>query len=208
MLSFRIFNIPVHVQPWFWLTLGLIGGGLRASDSLEMLRVLVFIIAGFISILIHELGHALLVRKFKLPTEIHLVALGGFATHPAGRLSRKESFIVTAGGPAIQFALGVLAIVLLGILPFPEGSLMIWLLNSLAFVSIAWSLLNCLPVFPMDGGQMLAAILGPRRQKTTYLVGMITAIVFGLIGFLILQQILLAVFMGYFAYQNWQKLKG
>ena len=44
--------------------MALIGGGLRANDSLSILLVLVFILAGLISILVHELGHALTVRKF------------------------------------------------------------------------------------------------------------------------------------------------
>ncbi len=208
MLSFRIFNIPVHVQPWFWLTLGLIGGGLHAQDAMSMLMVLLFILAGFVSILIHELGHALMIRKYGLPTEIHLIAFGGFATFPQGRLSRKESFLVTAAGPGVQFVLGILALMLLNVLPIPSESLMRPLLSFLVWVSLVWSVLNCLPVFPLDGGQMLAAILGPRRQQTTYLVGMLTAIALGLVGFLLLQSILLPLFMGYFAYQNWQGYQG
>lgn len=205
MLSFRIFNIPVHVQPWFWLTLGLIGGGLSATDTASMLLVLVFILAGFLSILVHELGHALMIRNYGQPTEIHLIAFGGFASFPPGRLSRKESFLVTAAGPGIQFVLGVLAWALLSVLPIPEGSLMRDLLIFLVWVSFVWSILNCVPVFPLDGGQMLAAILGPERQKTTYLVGMLAAVALGLIGFLLLRSILLPIFMAYFAYQNWQQ---
>lgn len=204
MLSFRIFNIPIHVQPWFWLTLGLIGGGLHAQDAMSVLLMLIFILAGFISILVHELGHALMIRKYGLPTEIHLIAFGGFATFPQGRLSRKESFLVTAAGPGIQFTLGLFALILLSVLPIPSESLMRPLLGDLAGVSFVWSVLNCLPVFPLDGGQMLAAILGPRRQQITYLVGVITAIALALVGFLLLKSILLSLFMGYFAYQNWQ----
>jgi Zn-dependent protease len=204
MLHFRIFNFQVHVQIWFWLTLGLIGGGLRANDTHSMLAVLMFVLAGFISILVHELGHAFMIRKFGLPTEIHLVAFGGFATFPSGRLGRKESFIVTAAGPAVQFVLGLIALALLMTLPIPEGSLMLSLLGALLWVSIAWSVLNCLPIFPLDGGQMLSAILGPQRQHTTYLVGMIVSLVIGALAFLLFGLLLLTLFMGYFAYQNWQ----
>lgn len=106
MFSFRLFNIPVHVHPWFWVTLALIGGGLRANDTLSMLLVVMFVLAGFISILVHELGHASMIRKYGLPTEIHLVAFGGFARYPSGQLNRKQSFLVTAAGPGIQLALG------------------------------------------------------------------------------------------------------
>ncbi|MEO0508549.1 MAG: site-2 protease family protein [Verrucomicrobiota bacterium] len=205
MLSFRLFSFPIHVQPWFWLSLGLIGGGLRASDAYSILLVLMFIIAGFISILVHELGHAFMIRKFGYPTEIHLFAFGGSAICPAGKLSRKESFLVTVAGPAIQFVLGLVALLFLNLAPIPPDSLMRNLLGSLIWVSLIWSILNCLPIFPMDGGQMLAAILGPQRQRTTYLVGMITAILIGLVGYLVLQAFLLAIFMAFFAYQNWQQ---
>jgi len=208
MLSFRIFNFQVHVQIWFWITLGLIGGGLRANDSASILAVLMFILAGFISILVHELGHAFMIRKFGLPTEIHLIAFGGYATFPSGRLSRRQSFIVTAAGPVVQFILGLIALMLLFALPIPEGSLMLNLLGALLWVSIAWSVLNCLPVFPLDGGQMLSAVLGPQRQHTTYLVGMITSIAIAVAAFLMFNLLLLAVFMAYFAYQNWQNYQG
>jgi len=163
-----------------------------------------FILAGFVSILVHELGHGLMIRKYGLPTEIHLIAFGGFATSPRGRLSRKESFLVTAAGPGIQFILGLLALALLHILPIPDGSLLRPLLVYLVSVSFIWSVLNCMPVFPLDGGQMLAAILGPNGQRTTYMVGLLTAIALAAAGFLVLNSILLPLFMGYFAYQNWQ----
>lgn len=202
MLSFRIFNFPVYVQPWFWLTLGLIGGGLHATSSYEFFLVLMFMIAGFVSILVHELGHALMIRKFGYPTEIHLVAFGGLATFPAGGLSRKESFIVTAAGPAIQFILGLFALLLLNVAPIPAESLMRNLLASLVWVSIVWSILNCLPILPMDGGQMLAAVLGPKRQKMTHLIGIIFAALLAAYAFLILGSLLLALFSAYFAYLN------
>jgi Zn-dependent protease len=204
MLSFRIFNFQVHVQFWFWLTLGLIGGGLGANDTQSMLAVLMFVLAGFVSILVHELGHAFMIRKFGLPTEIHLVAFGGFATFPSGRLGRKESFIVTAAGPLVQFVLGLIALVLLNSLTIPGGSLMQSLLGALVWVSIVWSVLNCLPIYPLDGGQMLSAVLGPKRQGMTYLVGMVVSIAIGALAFLLFNLLLLSIFMAYFAYQNWQ----
>lgn len=90
MLRFRLFNIPVFVHPWFWLTLALIGGGLRANDTTALIEVAMFVLAGFVSVLVHEFGHALMIKKYRLPTEVHLVAFGGFARYPAGHLNRKQ----------------------------------------------------------------------------------------------------------------------
>lgn len=204
MIHFSIFGIPVRVEPWFWITMALIGGGLSAGNSLEIMLVLVFIFAGFLSILTHELGHALMIRRYGLPTSITLQAFGGFAAYPAGRLDRKQSFLVTAAGPAVQFVLGVLLIVVASSLPIPEGSLFGPFLTYLIWVSIAWSILNCLPVYPMDGGQMLAAVLGPQRQRFVHLISAIVAVAIGLAGFVFLNTILLPIFMALFAWQNWQ----
>lgn len=204
MITFTIFGIPVRVEPWFWLTMAFIGGALRATDALSMLLVLIFMAAGFISILVHELGHALMIRKYGLPTAISLIAFGGFASYPAGVLSRKQSFLVTAAGPGVQLLLGLGALLMLNLLPIPPASLLFDFVQYIVLVSIIWAILNCLPVYPMDGGQMLAAVLGPERQPFVYLIGAVVAVLIGLLAYLFLYQSwLLIIFMGFFAWKNW-----
>jgi len=207
MIRFSIFGIPVTVQPWFWLTMVFIGGGLHASNSLQIMLVAVFAFAGFLSILIHEMGHALMIRKYGLPTSITLVAFGGFASYPANRLDRKQSFLVTAAGPGVQFAFGILLLVLAQFIAIPEGSLFGPFLRDLILVSLFWAVLNCLPVYPLDGGQMLAAVLGPRKQRYVHLVSAIVAVAIGLAGYAFLGAILLPIFMAFFAWHNWQSFK-
>ena len=181
-----------------------IGGGLHATNSSDILLVLVFVFAGFLSIMIHELGHALTIQRYGLPAAITLQAFGGYASFPVGKLDRKQSFVVTAAGPALQFVFGVLLIILAPNLSIPEGSLFLPFLRDLIWVSIAWSILNCLPVYPMDGGQMMAAILGPMKQHYVHLISSIVAVAVGIAGYLYLGTILLPIFMALFAWQNWQ----
>lgn len=181
-----------------------IGGGLHAANSTDILLVLVFVFAGFLSIMIHELGHALTIRKYGLPAAITLQAFGGYASFTSGKLDRKQSFVVTAAGPALQFAFGVLLIILAPNIAIPDGSLFLPFLRDLIWVSIAWSILNCLPVYPMDGGQMMAAILGPNKQHYVHLISSIVAVAVGIAGYLYLGTILLPIFMALFAWQNWQ----
>lgn len=204
MISFNLFGIPVRIEPWFWITMAFIGGGLSANDSLSILLVFVFMLAGFISILIHELGHALTVRKFGLPTAITLRAFGGYATYPAGRLDRKQSFLVTAAGPTLQLTLGILLLVVSYFVAIPAESLLKALFLYLIQISIIWAILNCLPIYPMDGGQMLAAALGPKRAHYVHLIGALCAVIIGLAAFSLLQTWLLPLFMALFAWQNWQ----
>ena len=204
MLQFSILGIPVRVEPWFWITMAFIGGGLHATNSTDILLVLVFVFAGFLSIMIHELGHALTIRRYGLPAAITLQAFGGYASFPVGKLDRKQSFVVTAAGPVLQFVFGVLLIVLVPSISISEGSLFLPFLRDLIWVSIAWSILNCLPVYPMDGGQMMAAILGPKKQHFVHLISSIVAVAVGIAGYLYLGTILLPIFMALFAWQNWQ----
>lgn len=203
MLSFSLLGIPVRVDPWFWVTLALIGGALGANTSTALLLVVIFVAAGFISILVHEMGHALTIRRFGLPTEIRLIAFGGFASYPPGRLNRTQSFSVTAAGPGVQFALGVIALLALRTLPVPPESLLRVFLYYVAVVSVFWAVLNCLPIHPLDGGQMLAAVLGPSRRGLVYLTGAVCAVAIGLAGFLLLRSWLLPIFMALFAWKNW-----
>lgn len=207
MIRFSLFGIPVSVQPWFWVTMAFIGGGLHASNSLQIMLVAVFAFAGFLSILIHEMGHAMMIRKYGLPTSITLVAFGGFASYPSGRLNRKQSFLVTAAGPGVQFAFGILLVLFAQFIEIPQGSLFGPFLRDLILVSIVWAVLNCLPIYPLDGGQMLAAILGPQRQRYVHLISAIVAVALGLVGYVILQSILLPIFMAFFAWQNWQSFQ-
>ena len=68
MIQFSLFGIPVRVEPIFWLTLALIGGGLSARDSESLLVVALFVLAGFVSVLIHEMGHALICLLYTSPS--------------------------------------------------------------------------------------------------------------------------------------------
>lgn len=205
MIQFNLFGINVRVEPWFWLTLALIGGGLQANSMEELLRVAMFVLAGFISVLVHEMGHASMIRKYGQPTQVVLSAFGGYASYPVGVLSRKETFLVTAAGPATQLVFGGLIIIVGFYLPKGAGQLDDFLFF-LIVVSIVWALFNCLPIYPLDGGHMLGSILGPRREKVLYLTGAITALVVGLLA-VYFRQLFVAIFMGMFAYQNYQHLQ-
>ena len=99
MVRFSIFGIPVQIQPFFWVTLVLIGGALDANSPAAILRIAIFVLAGFISILVHELGHALTARKFGARSEIVLQAFGGYAAYSGVRLTRPQSFRRHRSGP-------------------------------------------------------------------------------------------------------------
>lgn len=206
MIRFSLFGIPVRVHPFFWLTLAIIGGALWADSPEAIFRILLFLLAGFISILVHELGHALTARKFGARSEIVLQAFGGYAAYSGVRMTRPQSFMITAAGPAVQIVLGLAVLIAIPNLPELNQNALYFLLV-LYWISLVWALLNLLPVLPLDGGQMLNAVLGPERIKTTLWVSLIVAATAGLLLFLLFKSILALIFMGMFAWQAWQALR-
>ncbi|MEI8039450.1 MAG: site-2 protease family protein [Verrucomicrobiota bacterium] len=206
MVRFSIFGIPVEVQPFFWITLVILGGALDANSAAAILGIGLFVVAGFISILVHELGHALMARKFGAYSAITLQAFGGYAAYSGVRLSRPQSFAVTAAGPAVQLLLGLAVWVLVPHLAGLNHNAH-YFLGTLIWISIAWAVLNLLPVLPLDGGQMLNAVLGPQRIRITLRVTIGVAVVGGLAMYALTGSLLFSLFLGMFAWQAFQALR-
>jgi stage IV sporulation protein FB len=206
MIHFRLLGIPVTVQPFFWLTLAIIGGALRIDSREGMIYLLFFISAGFISILVHELGHALMAIKFGARTEIVLQAFGGYAAYSGVRMSRGQGAMITAAGPLLQLALGSIAYFLLksGIAMPDNARIFIWLIFIISYV---WAVLNLLPVIPMDGGRLVEAALGPRRVRLTLMISLVTAVSVGILAWTLYRQPILAIFMGYFGWLSYKELQ-
>lgn len=206
MLRFSLFAIPVEVQPFFWISLVILGGAIGADTATKIFEVVLFVMAGFISILVHELGHALTARSFGASTSITLQAFGGFAAYAGVSMNRWQRFLVTAAGPVIQIVLGLAVLLLIYNLP-DQNNYGIQFLEDLMSISIVWAILNLLPVLPLDGGQMLNAILGPARIRITLWTTIIVAISVGVGMFLLFRDPLFPIFLGMFAWQAFQALK-
>ena len=196
----------------FWIVFLVFGGALNGDrwNALGLLYVALFIMAGFISLMVHELGHALTGKAFGAPTAITLHGFGGFASFPAGSFTRKQSFVVTFAGPAVQILLGLLMLVLVLSAHMPSEAIE-YFVTRLAFVSLFWAALNLLPVVPLDGGSMLMSALGPTRIKTTLWISFVTAIVAGGVLLLLTPFVVFPLFLASFAFENWkviQHLKG
>ena len=179
MLRFRFLGIPVFVQPFFWLTMAFIGGGMSVLSNptaQELVNTLVFVAAGFLSIMVHEYGHALTMRKFGKSPQIILHGMGGLAVSAGSPLKRGQNILVTLAGPLSQLLLGVIAYLILfsiGAENFPTEQSFLFIKN-IMFVSVFWSIINLIPIHPLDGGQLLA--LATKNPKLTHIVGITIAI--------------------------------
>ncbi len=147
-LNFSCFGFPVRVHPAFFIMPLLLGNGLITPAVNQGVGLLVVTGIFFVSILIHEIGHAVAFRYFGIPSRIVLYWMGGLAIPESSRawgnrsngaLSPNQQIIVSFAGPAFGLALAVVfyglvyllggKVVLLneGFLPFfipafPEGS--------------------------------------------------------------------------------------
>ncbi len=212
MLRFSIFGITVNIQPMFWLIMAMIGGAiplLSKPTTAGLVNLIVFIGAGFLSILIHELGHALTMKRFRKAPEIILHGMGGIMVSSGPALKKSQNFWVIIMGPLAQFGIGSLALILLtkvniDIFPTPQSRMFIVYLMSISFF---WSLLNLLPIYPLDGGLLLKNFL-----KKTRLVHLISLITIGLLILICLKigqifSIIILLMLGSENYKAFQTLK-
>jgi stage IV sporulation protein FB len=159
-LRFRFLGFPVRVHPFFWLLTVLINGDTLLRIGPEYLLMWIGVV--FVSILIHELGHALAFRRYGADAEIILYAFGGLAVSRDTVSGRGRRIAVALAGPAAGF-------IVYGIL-YGTNAAFEWARDSngrptngpelyflylqLVWVNLYWGLLNLLPVFPLDGGQV------------------------------------------------------
>ena len=136
--------------------------------------ILLWTIAVFFSILIHELGHAFVGQRYGAIPSIHLHAMGGFMIPHGAAFTRKENILVSAAGPAASLALGVATLAFIQMIPpaTPAGKL---LTTYMLWINFFWTIVNLLPILPLDGGQIARDVLGPERAEVTRWIGVLFA---------------------------------
>jgi stage IV sporulation protein FB len=181
-VHFRLGPFPVRIHPFFWLVAFVTG--LSATGG-EPKAVLMWMVVVLVSIVVHELGHALLQRLHGGTPRIVLHGLGGLAISDRSHHSALANVLVSLAGPAAGF---VLAVLILGIAPLAGVELQFrapWdnaeftlpsyypaelflatvaiggqsqplalLVALLLQVNVLWGLINLLPIYPLDGGQV------------------------------------------------------
>lgn len=199
-LRFRLAGIPVRVEPVFFLIMFLIGGIGRPLHI-----TLWFVVLGFVSILFHELAHAAAFRLFGRSPSIVMHAFGGATSAPGAQLSRARDVFVSAVGPLSQIiVLGLPALALrYPIARSLESVTWLIVLTDMAWVNLAWGILNLMPVLPLDGGRIAAGLLGGSRfgMRITHAIGIAVSgagVVWGLAN----QQFFLAMFSAMFLATN------
>jgi Zn-dependent protease/predicted transcriptional regulator len=193
----RLFGIDVFLHFTFLLLLVFLGFVFwQTTQSLEAaLRGVGFILALFGCVVLHELGHALMARRYGIGTrDITLLPIGGIARLEKMPEKPMQEFWVALAGPAVNVVIAAVIWVWLaatdGFVPMERMSITGGaMLQQLMVVNIFLVLFNLLPAFPMDGGRVLRSLLSipmGRRRATAIAanIGQGMAIIFGIFGFL------------------------
>jgi stage IV sporulation protein FB len=217
-LRFSVFGIPVRVHPLFWLV-----GLLLGSQTPELSLVAIWVGCLFVSILVHELGHALAARSYGWPPDIVLHGFGGFARYSPGHgYTRRRAIWIAFAGPLAGF--GLFAIVFglrlmlqkglieqqpwaVDLISSNAGFGIQFAIMQLEYINLFWGLVNLMPVFPLDGGRICFEVCNGRGsysgQSRAYQIGMMAA---GMMALYFANQnrLLAALMFGSLAYQNYQ----
>jgi stage IV sporulation protein FB len=248
-LRFWLFGVHVRVHPFFWILtifLGwdLVGGAPDQRTGLMHLGL--WVVCVFASILIHEMGHIFMGRLFGSHGHIVLYSFGGLAIGSNALDRGWQRFLVSFAGPLIQFVvLGVTILAAVILIPkAPQwwqqepsmtleyffhinGDLKGWqkptlmALDFLFQINLLWPLLNLLPIWPLDGGQMAREVfVGISPRNGGYITFAVSACVAGLLGVSCLMamnghplipfvpgDLYMALFFGYFCYLSFQGLQ-
>ncbi len=182
-LRWRLFGIHFRVHPSFWLV-GLLFGMMSAPRENTVLFILIWVLSMFVSVLWHEMGHVLMGRLFGEPGHILLYSMGGYAMGFYQNLQRWQRILVASAGPGAGFLfLALIALfdnkywnyltnwynlpwlqtpwcVMDHIVPLfaVDHRWYLWLMQMLIWMNLFWSLMNLLPVIPLDGGNILKEI--------------------------------------------------
>lgn len=216
-LHFNCFGFPVRVTWGFWLVAAILGWSWSGSlDDLAIalkidspgapMLLAVWIAALWLSILVHELGHAVAMRFYGIRSRIVLYHFGGLAISDSfgawdgarrGRVDPREQIVISLAGPAAQLALALVVWLIglqlgvqmelsgwinsiigsnIAVPDFPKSMVLYGLFDAILYPSTAWAILNLAPILPLDGGQVMRSGLMLTRARDPMRVAHIVSI--------------------------------
>lgn len=199
----NVFGFPLRIDPFFFVLILILGRS--RFDRPETLVILFAVV--FVSILVHELGHAFVGKSFGLEPSIALTGTGGLTSWEyASHITPPRQIAISLAGPFAGFLLAALVYTLFHVVKYwPEGWLGEVFYADLININIGWGILNLLPVIPLDGGHVVQSIeewiTGRGNGKVAVGLSVIVAMVVMVWGFST-GQLWLAVMMGFFLVSN------
>ncbi len=220
MSGIRVFTfagVPVAVSGWYlllvawtsWSASGNAPAGLAVTYGLLWAVILTF------SLMVHEFGHAFAAKYYGLRPQVLLHGWGGLCSHDRANRDLHDVVIISAG-PGVELVLGIACWIGWVVLKVAAPDLaanpaVSTAFDYLIFINIFWALVNLVPLWPLDGGQLfrllLVRILGAAKgEKATHGVGVGIGALAAL-AFVSLNAWLAAIIFGMLAYSNFQAMR-
>lgn len=165
----KFFGIGVRVHATFGLLLAYVAFSAlsNGASGLGALLHVLFVLALFVFVVMHEYGHALTARYFGIRTrEITLYPVGGVAMLEGMPRKPQEQLWIALAGPAVNFALAALFALVVTWDGGPASAVFgydsLW--SVLFMANVMMGAFNLLPALPMDGGRVLRALLAMRME--------------------------------------------
>ena len=206
-------GIPVRFHWSFFLLLlyVLLAGWYEGLQGSSILLNGLFLMAGFASIVLHELGHAFAASMYNIRTsEVLILPIGGIAYIEKGRLNSTREFVIAFSGPLTNLLIAVLIWIFIRKFEAVDATY-ITLKDQLSNIGFSFSTrlmwinlfifsFNLIPALPMDGGVMLRAVLHKffsdvQTEKIQFLISMLFSL-----GFLVYSYLFHAVEYLFFAW--------
>src|SRR4051794_9834472 len=173
ILSVRVFGFPVTVDISFVVIVAILGW----TPGTTVRSFVVWLVMVPLAVLVHELGHAFVARTTGAEPVITLAGLGGLTSYvPPAPLSRARSIAIAVAGPAVGIVIGLLLLGYVRAVGVGDG-LARDAVDTAIWVTLSWSLLNLLPILPLDGGQTLRELLPGSPAKRAVRAAMVSIVV-------------------------------
>jgi stage IV sporulation protein FB len=203
---FTLRGIPVYASPFYFVLLLVFARG-------DLTRGIIWGICITLSLLTHELGHAFVARHLRHDPTIMLHGFGGLTSRARTGRDVEEAAII-AMGPAAGLALGLLVygVWLLLSSTGAASPAVATIVNALLYPCITWNLLNLIPLWPLDGGQLfrLALLRWFSARQATRVTHIVALTLLGAAGLyaLLAHSMYMLLLLGLLAMQNVQALRG
>lgn len=206
----KLFGIPLRIHLTFFLLLLFVALAPAETTGVGGLNGALFVVALFACVVVHELAHSLVARKYGVPVRyIILLPIGGISMMERMPDDPHQEFNVAVVGPltslALAVVLGAVVFAISGTLePFTMTAWrpgIIPFLTRLTWLNVILAGFNLIPAFPVDGGRVLRALLAFHMDyavatRAAAVIGQALAILLGIIGlFTNWWLILIAVFI-------------
>jgi len=207
--QFRVLNFPVRVHFSFFLIAILLG--LRI-DNILLLALWVLIV--FVSILFHELGHAVSSEYYGRAPHIELYFLGGKTISTRySLLSYPKEILISFSGPLAGFLLGGILFAIYRLVGPFNNYIVNFIFSQLLWVNIGWGVLNLIPILPLDGGNIMRNLYhwlkNPYDERTPLKISIGFGILAVIAALVLLRSggLYLALLVGWLTFNNYMALR-